>query len=207
MEKPLDTGSQGVAGQEKWGTSTTADMGRSIGWVSLAMINLAIIYSVRGLPLMAEEEFCAITFMAISGAFFLIPISLVTPDYHGSDRYFRIQLDLRRQRFPDSFLSGFYHSGFHPHGQLCVLSRGPGHRLRDRGLCSPCIRGQKPQTLFSKGHFPFCFCLHHRHRDVRSQKKTFVALHVFLGRAWEQAQVLNRYLIPHLLHECEGSDP
>jgi len=52
----------------------------TIGWVSLAMINLAIIYSVRGLPIMAEEGFRAISFMAISAAFFLIPISLVTAE-------------------------------------------------------------------------------------------------------------------------------
>ena len=52
----------------------------AIGWLSLAMINLAIIYSVRGLPLMAEEGFCAISFMAISAVFFLIPISLVTAE-------------------------------------------------------------------------------------------------------------------------------
>ena len=44
------------------------------------MINLAIIYSVRGLPLMAEEGFRAISFMAISAVFFLIPISLVTAE-------------------------------------------------------------------------------------------------------------------------------
>ncbi len=52
----------------------------TIGWISLAMINLAIIYSVRGLPLMAEEGFQAISFMAVSAAFFLIPISLVTAE-------------------------------------------------------------------------------------------------------------------------------
>ena len=52
----------------------------AIGWVSLAMINLAIIYSVRGLPLMAEEGFRAISFMAVSALFFLIPISLVTAE-------------------------------------------------------------------------------------------------------------------------------
>ncbi len=52
----------------------------TIGWVSLAMINLAIIYSVRGLPLMAEEGFQTITFMAVSAFFFLIPISLVTAE-------------------------------------------------------------------------------------------------------------------------------
>ena len=82
MEKPLDTGSQQVSGNPEckniW-TPTTAGKG-TIGWVSLAMINLAIIYSVRGLPLMAEEGFCAITFMAVSAAFFLIPISLVTAE-------------------------------------------------------------------------------------------------------------------------------
>jgi putative glutamate/gamma-aminobutyrate antiporter len=79
MEKPVDTGSQGVSGQRERGRSTTAGKG-TIGWVSLAMINLAIIYSVRGLPLMAEEGFRAITFMAVSAAFFLIPISLVTAE-------------------------------------------------------------------------------------------------------------------------------
>ena len=79
MEKPVDTGSQEVSGQREGGTSTTAGKG-TIGWVSLAMNNLAIIYSVRGLPLMAEEGFRAITFMAISAAFFLIPISLVTAE-------------------------------------------------------------------------------------------------------------------------------
>ncbi len=52
----------------------------AIGWISLVMINLAIIYSVRGLPLMAEEGFRAISFMAISAVFFLIPISLVTAE-------------------------------------------------------------------------------------------------------------------------------
>lgn len=51
-----------------------------IGWVSLAMINLAIIYSARGLPLMAEEGFQAITFVAVSAFLFLIPISLVTAE-------------------------------------------------------------------------------------------------------------------------------
>ena len=79
MEKPVDTGSEEVSGQRESGTLTTAGKG-TIGWVSLAMINLAIIYSVRGLPLMAEEGFRAITFMAISAAFFLIPISLVTAE-------------------------------------------------------------------------------------------------------------------------------
>ena len=59
----------------------TASAGKgAIGWVSLAMINLAIIYSVRGLPIMAEEGFCTISFMALSAAFFLIPISLVTAE-------------------------------------------------------------------------------------------------------------------------------
>ncbi len=53
---------------------------KTIGWVSLAMINLAIIYSVRGLPLMAEEGFRAISFMALSAVFFLIPISLITAE-------------------------------------------------------------------------------------------------------------------------------
>ena len=65
--------------QEHSPTGRPAGQG-TIGWISLAMINLAIIYSVRGLPLMAEEGFQAITFMAVSAFFFLIPISLVTAE-------------------------------------------------------------------------------------------------------------------------------
>ncbi|MBW1735149.1 MAG: amino acid permease [Deltaproteobacteria bacterium] len=72
-------GSEEGPGREEEGRSARAQRG-TIGWVSLAMINLAIIYSVRGLPLMAEEGFRAISFMAISAAFFLIPISLVTAE-------------------------------------------------------------------------------------------------------------------------------
>lgn len=52
----------------------------TIGWVSLAMINLAIIYSVRGLPLMAEEGFRAISYMILAAVLFLIPVSLVTAE-------------------------------------------------------------------------------------------------------------------------------
>ena len=73
MAEPVTTGSQEASDQKTTGKGT-------IGWVSLAMVNLAIIYSVRGLPLMAEEGFRAISFMAISAAFFLIPISLVTAE-------------------------------------------------------------------------------------------------------------------------------
>lgn len=51
-----------------------------IGWLSLTMINLAIIYSVRGLPLMAEEGLKVISFMALAAVFFLIPISLITAE-------------------------------------------------------------------------------------------------------------------------------
>jgi len=61
------------------GHRTTTGKG-TIGWVSLAMINLAIIYSVRGLPMMAEEGFRAVSFMAVSAILFLIPISLVTAE-------------------------------------------------------------------------------------------------------------------------------
>jgi len=79
MEKSVEMGSQWVTGRRDVRKSKTAGKG-TIGWVSLAMINLAIIYSVRGLPMMAEEGFRAITFMAISAAFFLIPLSLVTAE-------------------------------------------------------------------------------------------------------------------------------
>ena len=71
--------SPGSAGPREAPKSNTAKKG-TIGWVSLAMINLAIIYSVRGLPMMAEEGFRAISFMAISAILFLIPISLVTAE-------------------------------------------------------------------------------------------------------------------------------
>ena len=53
---------------------------RKIGVFSLAMLNLAIIYSVRGLPLMAEEGFQVISFMLLSAIFFLVPISLITAE-------------------------------------------------------------------------------------------------------------------------------
>ncbi len=79
MAKPANKGSQHVSGRRDRRRSGTSGKG-AIGWVSLAMINLAIIYSVRGLPLMAEEGFRAISFMAISAVFFLIPISLVTAE-------------------------------------------------------------------------------------------------------------------------------
>jgi len=44
------------------------------------MINLAVIYSVRGLPLMAEEGCAVLSFMALSALFFLLPVSLVTAE-------------------------------------------------------------------------------------------------------------------------------
>ena len=51
-----------------------------LGVFSLAMINLAVIYSVRGLPLMAEEGCAVLSFMALSALFFLLPVSLVTAE-------------------------------------------------------------------------------------------------------------------------------
>jgi len=51
-----------------------------LGVFSLAMINLAVIYSVRGLPLMAEEGAAVFSFMALSALFFLLPVSLVTAE-------------------------------------------------------------------------------------------------------------------------------
>lgn len=79
MGKPGDMASRGVSGSGEREKLIAVRQG-SIGWVSLAMINLAIIYSVRGLPMMAEEGFRVIAFMAVSAVFFLIPISLITAE-------------------------------------------------------------------------------------------------------------------------------
>jgi len=51
-----------------------------LGVFSLAMINLAIIYSVRGLPMMAEEGLTAIAYLVISALLFLIPVALVSAE-------------------------------------------------------------------------------------------------------------------------------
>ncbi|NCC51183.1 MAG: amino acid permease [Spartobacteria bacterium] len=51
-----------------------------LGVFSVAMINLAIIYSVRGLPMLAEEGLSAIFYLLVSAAFFLIPVALVSAE-------------------------------------------------------------------------------------------------------------------------------
>ncbi len=79
MERPAAITDRGVPGTKKDRGRAAGRQG-TIGWISLAMINLAIIYSVRGLPLMAEEGFRVIAFMAVSAALFLIPISLITAE-------------------------------------------------------------------------------------------------------------------------------
>ncbi len=63
------------------GNSGSPPAGRKmLGVFSLAMINLAVIYSVRGLPLMAEEGCTVLVFMALAALFFLLPVSLVTAE-------------------------------------------------------------------------------------------------------------------------------
>jgi amino acid transporter len=64
----------------------TADKSKSlrhagkIGAFSLAMINMAIIYSVRGLPMMAEEGLAAVSYLAVSAVLFLIPTALIAAE-------------------------------------------------------------------------------------------------------------------------------
>jgi glutamate:GABA antiporter len=69
-ESPVDPAGKGGAPAQKG----------VLGVFSLAMINLAIIYSVRGLPLMAEEGLRAVSFMVLAAVFFLVPVSLITAE-------------------------------------------------------------------------------------------------------------------------------
>ena len=51
-----------------------------IGVFVLAMLNLAIICTLRGLPVMAKEGLALVFYYAIAAIFFLIPVSLVTAE-------------------------------------------------------------------------------------------------------------------------------
>ena len=53
---------------------------RVLGVFALAMINVALICSLRGLPIMAEYGLAIFFFLAIAVLFFLIPSSLVSAE-------------------------------------------------------------------------------------------------------------------------------
>lgn len=54
--------------------------GPKIGVLALTMLNLAIVCTLRGLPIMAEEGFSLVFYFVVSAAAFLIPVSLVTAE-------------------------------------------------------------------------------------------------------------------------------
>ncbi|MBU0734540.1 MAG: amino acid permease [Proteobacteria bacterium] len=53
---------------------------KPLGIFSIAMINLAIIYSIRGLPLLAEEGTSAAFYLLASAVFFLIPVAFISAE-------------------------------------------------------------------------------------------------------------------------------
>ncbi|HIJ36204.1 MAG TPA: amino acid permease [Deltaproteobacteria bacterium] len=53
---------------------------KTLGVFSIAMINLAIIYSIRGLPLLAEEGTAAGFYLLVSAVFFLIPVAFISAE-------------------------------------------------------------------------------------------------------------------------------
>ena len=53
---------------------------KALGVFSIAMINLAIIYSIRGLPLLAEEGTAAGFYLLVSAIFFLIPVAFISAE-------------------------------------------------------------------------------------------------------------------------------
>jgi len=53
---------------------------RSLGVFTLAMMNLAVICTLRGLPLMAEEGFSLIFYYLATILIFLIPVSLISAE-------------------------------------------------------------------------------------------------------------------------------
>ncbi|MFH1877515.1 MAG: amino acid permease [Candidatus Omnitrophota bacterium] len=60
-------------------TSAAPEKGK-IGFFVLAMLNVAIICTLRGLPVMAKEGFALIFYYAAAAVLFLIPVSLVTAE-------------------------------------------------------------------------------------------------------------------------------
>jgi putative glutamate/gamma-aminobutyrate antiporter len=53
---------------------------RALGVFVLAMLNVAIICTLRGLPVMAKEGCALVFYYAVAAVFFLIPVSLVTAE-------------------------------------------------------------------------------------------------------------------------------
>ena len=53
---------------------------RVFGVFTIAMLNIAVICSLRGLPLMAEEGFSLVFYYAVAALIFLIPVSLVSAE-------------------------------------------------------------------------------------------------------------------------------
>ncbi|MFH1552996.1 MAG: amino acid permease [Candidatus Omnitrophota bacterium] len=51
-----------------------------IGVFVLAMLNVAVICTLRGLPVMAKEGLALVFYYAVAAIFFLIPVSLVTAE-------------------------------------------------------------------------------------------------------------------------------
>ncbi len=52
----------------------------TIGVLTLTMLNLAIVCTLRGLPIMSEEGLSLVFYFAVSALLFLIPVSLVTAE-------------------------------------------------------------------------------------------------------------------------------
>ncbi|MFC1643801.1 amino acid permease [Candidatus Omnitrophota bacterium] len=59
---------------------TAAPQKGLIGVFVLAMINVAVICTLRGLPVMAKEGLALVFYYAVAAIFFLIPVSLVTAE-------------------------------------------------------------------------------------------------------------------------------
>ncbi len=57
-----------------------AGSAKTLGVFSIAMINLAIIYSIRGLPLLAEEGTASGFYLLVSAVFFLIPVAFISAE-------------------------------------------------------------------------------------------------------------------------------
>ncbi len=60
--------------------NTAAPKKGVLGFFVLAMLNVAIICTLRGLPVMAKEGLALVFYYAVAAVFFLIPISLVTAE-------------------------------------------------------------------------------------------------------------------------------
>ena len=61
-------------------TRSSGGSTKTLGVFSIAMINLAIIYSIRGLPMLAEEGTAAGFYLLVSAVFFLIPVAFISAE-------------------------------------------------------------------------------------------------------------------------------